>query len=56
MPGLMFSNKLISRDEGMHADFACLLFSHLKRRPHPNTAVIIEQEFLTGSSFLSNLR
>ncbi|KAG1883051.1 ribonucleotide reductase small subunit [Suillus subluteus] len=63
MPGLTFSNKLISRDEGMHADFACLLFSHLKRRPHPNTvkyiitqAVIIKQEFLTGSSFLSNLR
>ncbi|KAG1878144.1 hypothetical protein F4604DRAFT_1755596 [Suillus subluteus] len=52
-----------ARDEGMHADFACLLFSHLKRRPHPNAvkyiitqAVIIEQEFLTGSSFLSNLR
>ncbi|KAG1844861.1 hypothetical protein F4604DRAFT_1819840 [Suillus subluteus] len=67
MPGLTFSNKLISRDEGMHADFACLFFSHLKRRPHPNTvkyiithtitqAVIIEQEFLTGSSFLSKLR
>ena len=27
MPGLAFLNKLISRDEGMHADFACLLFS-----------------------------
>ena len=55
MPGLTFSNELISRDEGMHTDFACLLFSHLKRRPHPNTieriiteAVMIEQEFLTG--------
>ena len=35
MPGLTFSNELISRDEGMHTDFACLLFSHLKRRPHP---------------------
>ncbi len=48
------SNELISRDEGMHTDFACLLFSHLKRRPHPDTvekiimeAVVIEQEFLT---------
>ncbi|KAI6003880.1 ribonucleotide reductase small subunit [Pisolithus albus] len=56
MPGLTFSNELISRDEGMHTDFACLLFSHLKRRPHPNTieriiteAVEIEQEFLTDA-------
>ncbi|KAG6855086.1 Ribonucleotide-diphosphate reductase (RNR), small subunit [Blastosporella zonata] len=56
MPGLTFSNELISRDEGMHTDFACLLFSHLKRRPHPDTikaiitqAVIIEQEFLTDA-------
>ncbi|KAM6489348.1 ribonucleotide reductase small subunit [Amanita muscaria] len=54
MPGLTFSNELISRDEGMHTDFACLLFSHLKRRPHPDVvnyiikeAVAIEQEFLT---------
>lgn len=36
MPGLTFSNELISRDEGLHTDFACLLFSHLKRRPHPD--------------------
>merc|ERR1712086_717010 len=27
MPGLTFSNELISRDEGMHCDFACLLYS-----------------------------
>ncbi|KAI9507725.1 beta subunit of ribonucleotide reductase [Russula earlei] len=56
MPGLTFSNELISRDEGMHTDFACLLFSHLRRRPHPDTvnniitqAVAIEQEFLTDA-------
>ncbi|KAI0049638.1 ribonucleotide reductase small subunit [Auriscalpium vulgare] len=56
MPGLTFSNELISRDEGMHTDFACLLFNHLKRRPHPETvlriiteAVTIEQEFLTDA-------
>ncbi|KAI0776006.1 ribonucleotide reductase small subunit [Trametes elegans] len=56
MPGLTFSNELISRDEGMHTDFACLLFSHLKRRPHPEIvrqiiteAVEIEQEFLTDA-------
>lgn len=55
MPGLTFSNELISRDEGLHTDFACLLFTHLKRRPHPDTvqmiileAVEIEQQFLTG--------
>lgn len=29
MPGLTFSNELISRDEGLHTDFACLMFSHL---------------------------
>lgn len=60
MPGLTFSNELISRDEGMHTDFACLLFSHLKRRPHSDTvlsiiteAVKIEQDFLTGASVIS---
>lgn len=35
MPGLTFSNELICRDEGLHTDFACLLFSHLERRPDP---------------------
>merc|ERR1712072_1376865 len=30
MPGLTFSNELISRDEGLHADFACLLYSMLQ--------------------------
>nr|CAD1833639.1 unnamed protein product [Ananas comosus var. bracteatus] len=30
MPGLTFSNKLISRDEGLHCDFACLLYSLLR--------------------------
>ncbi len=29
MPGLCFSNELISRNEGMHCDFACLLYSTL---------------------------
>ncbi|KAL9088831.1 MAG: hypothetical protein Q9159_002867 [Coniocarpon cinnabarinum] len=54
MPGLTFSNELISRDEGMHTDFACLLFSHLQNRPDVEKveqiikeAVTIEQEFLT---------
>ncbi|KAJ1980683.1 Ribonucleotide-diphosphate reductase (RNR), small subunit [Dimargaris verticillata] len=54
MPGLTFSNELISRDEGLHTDFACLLFAHLKHKLDPEVvlsiiseAVVIEQEFLT---------
>ena len=56
MPGLTFSNELISRDEGMHTDFACLLFSQIKNKPEPRyvrniitEAVTIEQEFLTDA-------
>ncbi|KAJ9660835.1 Ribonucleotide-diphosphate reductase (RNR), small subunit [Coniosporium apollinis] len=56
MPGLTFSNELISRDEGMHTDFACLLFSHIKSPPSKEAvtaiiteAVTIEQEFLTDA-------
>ena len=30
MPGLTYSNELISRDEGLHTKFACLLYSYLK--------------------------
>ena len=32
MPGLTFSNELISRDEGLHCSFACQLYSKLKRK------------------------
>jgi ribonucleoside-diphosphate reductase subunit M2 len=32
MPGLCFSNVLISRDEGLHTDFACMLYGHLKHK------------------------
>ncbi|CAG5181432.1 uncharacterized protein ALTATR162_LOCUS9759 [Alternaria atra] len=56
MPGLTFSNELISRDEGMHTDFACLLFSLLENKPTPESvraiiteAVEIEQEFLSDA-------
>ncbi|KIJ90887.1 hypothetical protein K443DRAFT_115955, partial [Laccaria amethystina LaAM-08-1] len=55
-PGLAFSNKLIRSDEGMHTDFACLLFIHLKRCSHPEVvkhiiveAVKIEHGFLTDA-------
>lgn len=54
MPGLTFSNELISRDEGLHCDFACLMFKHLVQKPSKERvtdiireAVLIEQEFLT---------
>src|SRR5687768_18440811 len=54
MPGLTFSNELISRDEGLHCDFACLLYSMMQHRPSEATvrkiimdAVAIEKEFVT---------
>ena len=53
MPGLTFSNELISRDEGMHTDFAVLLFSKLLNKPKKakvheifKNAVEIEKEFI----------
>lgn len=56
MPGLSFSNELISRDEGLHTEFAVLMFSMLKDKPHEDTvkniikeAVEIEKEFITES-------
>lgn len=56
MPGLTFSNELICRDEGLHTDFACLLFSHLKNRINEEIiekiileAVAIEKEFFTDA-------
>ena len=55
MPGLSFSNELISRDEGLHCDFACLLYTdHIKNKlPEAQiqeiirNAVEIEQEFVS---------
>src|SRR3989344_3179467 len=56
MPGLCFSNELISRDEGMHCDFACLIHSLLKNpvkeeriREIISEAVEIEREFVTSA-------
>ncbi|KOX79885.1 Ribonucleoside-diphosphate reductase subunit M2 [Melipona quadrifasciata] len=56
MPGLTFSNELISRDEGLHCDFACLMFKHIIQKPSSERvtsiikdAVKIEQEFLTDA-------
>lgn len=53
MPGLSFANELISRDEGLHCDFACLLYTQLNNNLAPETvqqiitnAVDIEREFV----------
>ena len=54
MPGLSFSNELISRDEGLHCDFACLLYNnHLQNKLSKEQvkeiildAVEIEKEFI----------
>ncbi|MEL6275081.1 MAG: ribonucleotide-diphosphate reductase subunit beta [Bacteroidota bacterium] len=57
MPGLSFSNELISRDEGMHCDFACLLYNdHIQYKLDPEVvkeiivdAVTIEKEFVSDA-------
>ena len=56
MPGLCFSNELISRDEGMHCDFACLLYSMLENKLDQKEvqaiiteAVEFEKEFVTDA-------
>ena len=58
MPGLCFSNELISRDEGLHTDFACLLHSKLAPRNKASSAnikrivqesVALEQQFAEDS-------
>tara|TARA_B100000795_G_scaffold261872_1_gene239121 strand:- start:12920 stop:13984 length:1065 start_codon:yes stop_codon:yes gene_type:complete len=57
MPGLSFSNELISRDEGLHCDFACLLYNNhlVNKLPKSRVAKIIsdavdiEKEFVTDS-------
>src|SRR5690349_4326476 len=56
MPGLTFSNELISRDEGSHCEFACLLYGMLKNKLTEKQvhgiikdAVEIEKEFITDA-------
>lgn len=56
MPGLSFSNELISRDEGLHTDFACLLYKHIVNKVPTErvyeiitNAVSIEHEFVSES-------
>lgn len=56
MPGLTFSNELISRDEGLHCEFACLMYSMLQDKLSEEVvhgiirdAVEIEKEFVTDA-------
>ena len=53
MPGLTFSNELISRDEGLHCSFACQLYAKLQRKPSEQEihklvgeAVEVEKDFV----------
>ena len=56
MPGLCQSNELISRDEGLHTEFAVLMYSMLNKKPSKEVileiiqeAVELEKEFITES-------
>merc|ERR1712146_231148 len=56
MPGLTFSNELISRDEGLHAEFACLLYSMLEHKLPEDVvhdlirnAVAVERKFICAA-------
>ncbi|CCD23938.1 ribonucleotide-diphosphate reductase subunit RNR2 NDAI_0C02780 [Naumovozyma dairenensis CBS 421] len=57
MPGLTFSNELICRDEGLHTDFACLLFAHLKHKIEPSTVetIIVQAVEIEKRYFLDAL-
>lgn len=55
MPGLSFSNELISRDEGMHCDFACLIYSKLVNKlPQSRIFEIIDEAVSIESDFVSS--
>ena len=63
MPGLCFSNELISRDEGLHTDFACLMYSKLEDKLSNEvvqeiitSAVVAEKKFVTEALPVSLIR
>jgi ribonucleoside-diphosphate reductase subunit M2 len=47
MPGLTFSNELISRDEGLHTDFACHLYKQMKNKLTRQRIIEIIDEAVT---------
>ena len=54
MPGLSFSNELISRDEGLHCDFACFLYSTLQNQLDPEEVQAIITEAVTIEKRIRN--
>lgn len=55
MPGLAFSNELISRDEGLHCDFACLIYSMLQNKlPESEVKAIITDAVEFEKEFVSD--
>ena len=53
LPGLTFSNELISRDEGMHCEFACLLYSKLHNKlPESKVHEIIKEATKVEEAFV----
>ena len=54
MPGLTFSNELISRDEGLHCDFACLLYNEhiVNKLPAEQVRQIISDEVEIEKEFV----
>jgi ribonucleoside-diphosphate reductase beta chain len=55
MPGLTFSNELISRDEGLHCEFACLLYGMLNNKlSHESVAAIVGDAVAIEKEFISD--
>ena len=53
LPGLAFSNELISRDEGLHTDFACLLYNKLQHRmSYEDTELLIREAVQNEKEFI----
>tara|TARA_B110000977_G_scaffold201498_1_gene296434 strand:+ start:6108 stop:7298 length:1191 start_codon:yes stop_codon:yes gene_type:complete len=54
LPGLAFSNELISRDEGLHTDFACLIYSKLRNKiPVSEVHNIVKEAVINEKKFIN---
>jgi ribonucleotide reductase beta subunit family protein with ferritin-like domain len=55
LPGLTKSNEFIARDEGLHTDFGCLLYSHIKNRLDQKTIYnIVDEGVLIAKEFIND--
>jgi len=52
LPGLCFSNELISRDEGLHTDFACLMLKHVEKPPDADILAIVTEAVAIEKGFV----